>query len=1161
MTEDIPKPIRQYFDLLTKKCLECYKIAEKARGRGFDPEDRVEIPPAEDLASRVEELVGPPGVKDRINELKNKKLDIESIAFQITKEIVKGKFIKETDRSELAKLAIRAGLCILTAGITSAPIEGLVDVIIQKNRDDSEYIAMYFSGPIRSAGGTAAAQAVILGDYVRNLMDLDKYKPNDEEIERYLEEIILYKRIRNLQFPVKAASIRIAAKNIPIEITGEPTEKEEVTGYRNILRINTNKIRGGACLVLNDGIIGKSHKLLKIVDEHKIKGWSWIKALQEKNIVDNTDEEKVKPKDKFISGIIAGRPIFSHPSKRGGFRIRYGRVRNTGLAAVGLNIYTMKITGNFLVQGTQFVTERPGKGSISMAVDSIEGPTVKLYDGSVVKIDTFEKYQKYEDKIKKILYLGDVLIGFGEFLENNHILIPSGYTEDWWRAEFENLVEKNYNDDLYKLSEITEINVDRLKSFLENPFKFYPSELEVIKLSNALDLPIHPEYTYFWDYITKDDVLKIRDWFLVGEFITKSKDDDNKDTGEYIIKLPLKDHKSEKNILETLGLEHQIDNDSIIIDNGALILKELFVLDNPDTDFEFNLPLKENNFVGNFSNYKLRAKSPYRMGGRMGRPEKANERMMFHTLFPVGIEGGNRRDLIKAAEEKTIELEIINRRCSNCDEETISVLCPKCNSRTEIVKKCINPDCNKESNFDFCPYCHNPVRTYSKKKINISKMLRTAQKNIQEHPPKYIKGVKSLMNQNRIFEPLEKAIMRAKWDVYNFRDGTIRFDAVDAPLTHFKPEEIGLTLDKLKKLGYKTDYIGNPIESPNQIIELRPQDIIIPYSGAEFLVKVANFIDDLLKKFYDLNPYYRIDTIEDIAGQIIVGLAPHTSAGIVGRIIGFTNSRVCYAHPYWHACKRRNCDSDEDSIILLLDALLNFSRNYLPSTRGGLMDAPLVISIILHPDEVDKEVYNVEILDKYPLEFYEETLKYTHPKKLQDKIEIINHRLGKSNRYNDMHFTIPNSTIDITPAVTAYKKFEGIKEKVEAQLTLGNKIMAVDTSDEASRLLNTHFIPDIIGNMRAFGTQQVRCPKCNIKYRRMPLLGKCKQCGGNLIFTVHEGGIVKYLELAKEVANKYNLSNYMKQRLELTENDINSLFKYRKSIKKLSKFVDVKKKS
>ena len=126
----------------------------------------------------------------------------------------------------MAKLAIRAGLCILTAGITSAPIEGLVDVKIQKNRDDSEYIAMYFSGPIRSAGGTAAAQAVILGDYVRNLMGLDKYKPSDEEIERYLEEIILYKRIRNLQFPVKAASIRIAAKNIPIEITGEPTEKE-----------------------------------------------------------------------------------------------------------------------------------------------------------------------------------------------------------------------------------------------------------------------------------------------------------------------------------------------------------------------------------------------------------------------------------------------------------------------------------------------------------------------------------------------------------------------------------------------------------------------------------------------------------------------------------------------------------------------------------------------------------------------------------------------------------------------------------------------------------------------------------------------------------------------------------------------------------------------
>ncbi|MHA1268693.1 MAG: DNA polymerase II large subunit [Candidatus Helarchaeota archaeon] len=1159
MLKDIPKEIRHYFDELTKKVNECYRIAEKARNKGKDPEERVEIPPAEDVASRVEELIGPEGVKKRIHELQEEKLDTEHIAFKITNEIIEGKFIKDIDRDELVKLAIRAGLCILTGGITAAPIEGLVDVKIRRNKDNSEYIAMFFSGPIRAAGGTAAAQAVMLGDYVRRLMKLDIYKPTHEEIERYLEEIILYKRIRNLQYPIKAKSIRTAAKNCPIEITGEPTENEEVTGYRNLWRVNTNKVRGGACLVLNDGIIGKAHKLMKIVDTFKFPGWKWLKTLQEEqnNLDDLDDDEKIKPKDKYISGVIAGRPIFSHPSRKQGFRIRYGRVRNSGLAAVGLNLYTMKITENFLVDGTQFITERPGKGSISIAVDSIEGPIVKLFDGSVIKIENKKTYAKFNDKIMKILYLGDVLIALGEFLENNHILIPSSYTEEWWKLELQNSIKLKFNNDFNTLSKETSISTNRIRSFLKNPFKFYPNEIEAIKLSEILDIPIHPKYTFFWDYASNEDILKLRSWLLTAN--TKNKFHElyefEKYTPELYFELDLDSSTDEKKILELIGIEHFVKDNKIIIGKYSYILTKLLVLDNKDTKFEFTLPIKKNKFVGYLSGYKIRAKAPYRIGGRMGRPEKANERAMFHTLFPIGLEGGNRRDLIKAANSGSYSIEIVNRKCPKCNIETISYNCPKCKIRTKIFKKCTNPDCNKEVNTKFCPYCKSPVRTYSKKSINLKKLLKLAQNNINETSPKYIKGVKGLMNQNRIYEPLEKAILRSKWELFAFRDGTIRFDAVDAPMTHFKPREIGINLDKLKKLGYKEDIFGMPIEKSDQIIELKFQDIIIPYNGAEYLFKIANFIDELLVKFYNLNPYYNVDTVNDIIGQIVIGLAPHTSAGIIGRVVGFTKSKICYAHPYWHSAKRRNCDGDEDSIILLLDALLNFSRLYLPYTRGGMMDAPLVISIHLHPEEVDKEVYNIEVINEFPLEFYEASLNYIHPKKLLDKIPIINHKIGKPDQYFNFPYTIPNSKIDSTPSITAYKKFEKVKDKVEAQLNLGIKIDAVDVVDEVDRLLKTHFIPDLIGNIRAFTTQQVRCHKCNIKYRRIPLSGKCENCNGDLIFTVHEGGVVKYLNLAKEISEKYGVNEYVKERLELTENNINSLFKHRKKNSDITKFL------
>jgi len=91
-------------------------------------------------------------------------------------------------------------------------------------------------------------------------------------------------------------------------------------------------------------------------------------------------------------------------------------------------------------------------------------------------------------------------------------------------------------------------------------------------------------------------------------------------------------------------------------------------------------------------------------------------------------------------------------------------------------------------------------------------------------------------------------------------------------------------------------------------------------------VRVAKFMDDLLTRFYGLKPYYRAEKPEDLIGHLVIGLAPHTSVGIVGRIIGFMSAKVCYAHPVRHSAKRRGCDGDEDSVSLVLNVLLNFSK-------------------------------------------------------------------------------------------------------------------------------------------------------------------------------------------------------------------------------------------
>ena len=63
---------------------------------------------------------------------------------------------------------------------------------------------------------------------------------------------------------------------------------------------------------------------------------------------------------------------------------------------------------------------------------------------------------------------------------------------------------------------------------------------------------------------------------------------------------------------------------------------------------------------------------------------------------------------------------------------------------------------------------------------------------------------------------------------------------------------------------------------------------------------------------------------KDLPGHLVGVLAPHTSAAIVCRIIGFSDTQGLLASPYMHAAIRRDCDGDEAAIMLLSDVLINF---------------------------------------------------------------------------------------------------------------------------------------------------------------------------------------------------------------------------------------------
>ncbi len=1139
-----------YFEKIKQDVARQYEIAEQARARLLDPREEVEIPLAEDVASRVQGLVSiavpqlfRSNLAQRLRELEKKYSKGDArIAFDIAKEVFDGNFFKPSSVEKAIEAGVRVGLGYITLGIVTAPLEGISEIKIKQRQDGGKYVGIYFSGPIRSAGGTANAMAVLLTDYLRREAGLGAYDPNEKEIERFVVELDDYDtRITNLQYRILPEEIRFLVKKLPVEVSGTPTEKLEVLSFKDLPRVETNRIRSGVCLTLS--MVGlKARKLLKFVKKHgeayNLSDWLFFEeygALKKTLHGEGkkpTDEKSVVPDKTFMQELPGGRPVFSSPSTIGGFRLRYGRSRDTGFAGVGVNPATMLVLDSFIAIGTQLKLERPGKAGVAAPVDSIEGPVVKLDDGSVVRIRSVQQAKELLKKIEKILFLGDILIGWGEFVSNGRRLVPPGYCEEWWLLHVEKAMAKAEFDE-EKAAAFCKIPSLRFRELLQSPKEIFSNE--AIRISKKLNIPLHPKFTYFFKRISLEELRALAEEL-------SSADIDR--AGSRVMKLEVPLKEKTKETLELLCVPHKLRDGSIVIEEAAAPLLEIFSLPSDDS---YKQEAKDSlDLVGKISRVKLMEKEGTFIGARMGRPEKAERRLLVgrpQILFPVGKAGGRMRSLNEAS-GKIYSTDLSYRLCPKCGKQTYYLKCEACNCKTKQKRICRK--CGKTLPDEF--HCNMKTNLFTSYTLSPRGLLEQAAANLGEKIPHLIKGVRGMSSDCKIPERLEKGILRAKHDLYVNKDGTTRIDATDMPLTHIIPKEINVPWQRLKELGYEKDIHGNALASDNQILELKIQDIIISdytdaskktLSSAKYLVRIANFMDDLLENFYNLPRVYNLQGKDDLVGHYVVGLAPHTSAGSVGRIIGFTKARVGYAHPIFHAAKRRNCDGDEDSIMLLLDALINFSRKYLSSSRGAsTMDAPLVLTTKLKPDEVDDEVHALDTAWKFPLEFYEKAMDFSEPY----FAENIGTHIGTPRQFEGMGFTHPTTDINAGPLITAYKSLGPMADKVSVQLKLAEKILAVDQNEVAALVISTHFIKDIKGNMRTYCRQRFRCVKCNESHRRIPLIGKCRKCGGKLVLTVHKGTIEKYIEPSLEIARKYHIPEYMKQEIKILQKRMSAMF-------------------
>ncbi|MCU4743136.1 LAGLIDADG family homing endonuclease [Natronoglomus mannanivorans] len=1703
----------QYFQRLENRLDEAFDVAEEAKRRGGDPEPEVEIPVARDMADRVENILGIDGVAERVRELEEQ-MSREEAALALAEDFAEGRVGDYETKAGKIEGAVRTAVALLTEGVVAAPIEGIDKVEILTNDDGTEFVNVYYAGPIRSAGGTAQALSVLVADYTRALVGIEQYVARSEEIERYAEEIGLYDKETGLQYSPKDKETKFIAKHLPIMLDGEATGDEEVSGFRDLERVDTNSARGGMCLVMAEGIALKAPKIQRYTRELDEIDWPWLQDLIDGTIGhdegENEDEEsadsgddaetaaedgegddgeaesdaddgptgpvRVEESTKFLRDLIAGRPVFSHPCADGGFRLRYGRARNHGFATAGVHPATMHLVDDFLATGTQIKTERPGKAAGVVPVDSIEGPTVRLANGDVRRIDDPEEALEVRNGVEKILDLGEYLVNYGEFVENNHPLAPAGYVFEWWCQDMDAA-----GADVQAMADDPRLDLE------------FPTAEQALEWATEYDAPLHPTYTYQWHDLAVEDFCaladavsegRIEDGTLVLEWTERTRD-----ALESIV-VEHRQRESEGRLeiddwipfARTLGctvpssVDARVPARQAIGDGGTQTIDAEQDSDSNTDDAESATPLERTwsddelserartwgdgeedatgtnaiEAVNEVAPFAVRERAPTRIGNRMGRPEKSERRDLsppVHTLFPIGEAGGAQRDVAKAGKHAetmsdtpgVVEVSIGRQRCPDCETETFENRCPDCNARTEPDYRC--PDCETRIEPDDagrveCGHCDREATCVERREIDINEQYRDALASVGERENAFdiLKGVKGLMSSNEVPEPMEKGILRAKHDVSAFKDGTVRYDMTDLPVSAVRASELDISAGQLEALGYEEDIHGEPLVHDDQLVELKVQDIVLSDGAAEHVMQIADFIDDLLVQYYGLEPFYEVEDRQDLVGELVFGMAPHTSAATVGRVIGFTSAAVGYAHPFFHAAKRRNCfhpdsklwiqdendewahesiqtvveqrltdpseddigtlvqdvdgltvpsvtadgtpverpvetvskhpapdhlvrvetrsgqtlkvtpdhtfrrwtpsgleaiearslstddelptpksvdiegtpksidlleafietdgipnkslvvrglgsnriktllddatpadtylkpvaerldlsqstvynwinrdsvpvepllslfdtaellkrvpddvtlgvkrdtasvqrhfdidesvatllgyyaaegftrredgsfyqttictpdesardeiigtfenalsidafeesewkvtvssrlvstlfadvlnlgataeakripsyildsprshlraflaayfsgdgstssnrieirahtisdelaidlvaalkrfgiatkmyretrrpstgavaefyaddepvpefqswvlkissenaarfadrigfhlerkqktidtvlettelrtqrifadggdvwldevtsieivesdidntycltvdetntlvvndvfvgqcDGDEDCVMLLLDGLLNFSKSFLPDKRGGKMDAPLVMSSRIDPSEIDDEAHNMDVVSQYPREFYEATLEMADPGEVD--VEIAEDTLGTDEEYTGFEHTHDTTDIAMGPDLSAYKTLGSMMDKMDAQLELSRKLLAVDQTDVAERVIEGHFLPDLIGNLRAFSRQETRCLDCGEKFRRMPLTETCRECGGRVNLTVHQGSVNKYMQTSINVAEEYGCREYTKQRLEVLEKSLESVF-------------------
>ncbi len=1096
----IEKQFQKYIQNLKNNLETQIHLATKARSRKLDPQTTIETKLTFTSKAKIAQILNIPKLEEYLPQNLSHHENPLLLAADIAKQIINGRFVKKS-REDLILLALHSTLVIISQGLISVPQESIPKVSIGSK---SNHLTIHFSNTIRYTTGETIGLVILIADYLRHLLHLTRYNPSPELIDRYIEELEIYFIMNDRVQDLRKDLIKFLVQNIGVEISGEAYERIEVKRYRNLPNV-TNKLRMGMCVALErmiESINAIAHQRLT----SGIPEWDWLKP---------PFEGIRREKHEFGSNEVRGtQPLLSKSRKPGGFRLRYGYSRNTGQGAAGIHPATMYLS-EMLSPGTNIRIDFMNRSLTVFPVSTLTGPLVKLKDGSSERIESLTRIRELEKQVTQIWEMGDILLSPDDIPATETVEL-SAWTEEWWSQEINRIIFSKIRS-LENLAANLNITAIELENLLKEPTRYRPSPETAITLSKITNVPIHPYYSFNWNEIAISDLIRL------VQKINGSNND------------LLPNDNDLKNILLQLGTPFIISNDCIRTERFQPFTQTLRGKEEQITQIlsKSSPSIEIEKLIHLLTKIPVRSLCHRRIGLKIIRVEKAEPRHVnppANILFPIGSHGGPQRNLLKAQKKAIVDVQVSERFCTNCEESTFTSYCPKCKQKTNqqfICKKGHISETQK------CAECGQYAFSARNRPVDIAELLESGFQKTGSLDLKKIKGVSYLNSRNRIPENIIKGILRAKHNIFVYKDGTTRFDQTNAPLTHFTPKEIHVSIKDLLRLGYYHDVLGNDLVKEDQLIEIYPYDVIISKTASKSLVSVSKFIDDELVSLYGLSPYYRINSLNDIIGSLIVGLSPFSMVAVMGRIIGYTDTNVAYAHPLWHLLKTRNCNGDIDSITLLLDVLLNFSKEFIPALRGGTMDVPSIInlsndwketSVYADYDKVTMNLSFYQTLDKNPLK--EELLSY--------KMSYLTPSLPKFH------------TIDNISRYNFENQFRESKivSKIETELRVLSRIRGIKEGEFVDNILENDFLPKITTSLTRFFLQPVRCNTCNTTFRRVPL-SKCPVCHRQTIgLTLSEGWVLRYLQIINQLKDRYNsdISDYCQSWVELIELNKRLLF-------------------